>query len=295
MGSERDAMTSASSSTAAADGDGLMSVRRRWSFRGYFRALWHRREFAAYMPIEELRAQHMNTALGNLWHLLNPLLLTGVYYLIFGVLLNVDRGVDNFVTFLTIGVFTFHYTQKSIVASAKSIAHNEGLIRSLIFPRAILPLGSVVAQTVALGPAIAIVLFVALVTGVSPHWTWFVLVPLFAVQMMFNFGGSLLLARLTYRYRDLENLLPYVFRLAFYGSGVLYPVAIFVQGDLLRTLFDVNPLFGFVTIARWSIMGQQAPDAVNPVLLTSVGVWTVVGLIVGFVVFLRGEQEFGRA
>src|SRR5688572_2784464 len=106
----------------------------------YLKALWVRREFAIAIPTAELQAQHRNTVLGGLWHLLNPLLQMGVYYLVFGVILDVNRGVDNFLGFIAIGVFTFHFTTKSVTAGAKAITSNEGLIRAIMFPRAILPL-----------------------------------------------------------------------------------------------------------------------------------------------------------
>lgn len=277
------------------DVEGLTSVWRRWNLRGYLKAVWERRQFAAHMPIEQLRAQHMNTVLGNLWHLLNPILLTAVYYLIFGVVLDITRGgIENFVSFLTIGVFTFHYTQKSVISGAKSVSSNEGLIRSLVFPRAILPFGAVIGQTVALVPAIVVMLAVALVTGVRPDVTWLGLLPMFALQAVFNLGGGLLLARPTYHFRDIENMFPYVFRLAFYGSGVLYPVSRFVEEGPLRIIFDLNPLFGFVAIARWLIMGSESGEEMRGMLIGSVVGWTVIGLVIGFMVFTRGEQEFSR-
>lgn len=288
-------MRSASPNGGPKSGQGLRSAARRWTVRGYLRAIWARREFAAHMPMEELRAQHMNTALGNLWHLLNPLLLTGVYYLVFGVLLDVTRGgLDNFVAFLTIGVFTFHYTQKSVLSGAKSIISNEGLIRSLIFPRAILPLGSVIAQTIALGPAVCIMLFVAIGTGERPLFQWMVLVPLFACQAVFNFGVSMVFARMMYRLRDVEQILPYVFRLAFYGSGVLYPVSVFVSEGPWRLLFNLNPLFGFVTTARWAVMSGEAGREINAIVVVSIITWSVLVLVFGFLFFIRGEREFGR-
>ncbi len=79
-----------------------------------------------------------DTLLGNLWHLGNPLLSVAVYYLIFGVVLGVTRGIDNYILWLSIGVFAFGLTTSTVLGGATSIASNKGLIRSIRFPRALL-------------------------------------------------------------------------------------------------------------------------------------------------------------
>jgi teichoic acid transport system permease protein len=77
----------------------------------YVRSVWARRDFATAVAVGEMRTQNMDTVLGNVWHILNPLLLIGIYYLVFGVILGLSErgGVDNFLAFLAVGVFMFHY------------------------------------------------------------------------------------------------------------------------------------------------------------------------------------------
>jgi teichoic acid transport system permease protein len=91
------------------------------SVRVYLRRLWERREYAWHVPRSDLRSQQMNTVLGNAWHLLNPILSIAVYYVIFGLVLQTDRGVTNFIAFLAVGVFVFQFTQKSTTSGSNSI------------------------------------------------------------------------------------------------------------------------------------------------------------------------------
>jgi teichoic acid transport system permease protein len=255
----------------------------------YLREIWARREFATAVPLGELRAQNMDTVLGNLWHLLNPLLLVAVYYLIFGVLLDTDRGVDNFLTFLTVGVFTFHYSRKSVLAGSRSLVSNEGLIRSIKFPRAILPIATVIGETVAYLPALALMLVVAVATGVEPRLSWLVLVPVLFVQGLFNLGLVFVVARVTTAFRDVQNLLPFVFRLLFYVSGILYLVDRFVDDPLVLTVFRLNPFYAFPTLNRFAVLGMVA----EPLVWVSALAWTSVLFVSGFVFFRAGEQEYG--
>lgn len=256
----------------------------------YLRALWQRRDFAVTVPLGELRAQHMDTVLGNLWHLLNPVLLVAVYFTVFGLLLDTSRGVDNFLAFLAVGVFVYQYSQRTTIAAAKSLPANEGLIRSIQFPRALLPASTVIGQTLAFIPAMAVMLIVAAATGEQPSVRWLLLGPIFLLQVAFNLGVALMVARLADSFRDVQNVLPFVFRLLFYLSGVLYLVDAWVGDPLLRRLFNANPLYAFVTLARSPILG----DPVSPELWVSASLWTGVVLPVGFAFFRAGEQRYGR-
>lgn len=256
----------------------------------YASALWAYRNLATLLPVEELRAQHFTTVLGNVWHLLNPLLLVAVYFLVFGVVLDGRGGVDNFLAFLTVGVFMFHFTQKSVTSASRSLASNSGLVQTLVFPRAILPLSSVLAQALALIPSIIVMLSIIALTGARPSLTWFLIIGVAAFQLLFNVGSAFIAARLTHRFRDVEQVLPYVFRLLFYGSGVLYSVDYYVGDVWWRLLFDLNPLYGFVSLARWVVLGEP----LNGLLLGSTLGWTLLIFVGGGWFFIRGEQEYGR-
>lgn len=256
----------------------------------YLRDVWNRREYAIEVPLSSVRAAHMNTLLGNLWHVINPLLLVGVYYLVFGVIIGTDRGIDNFLAFLAIGVFTFRFTQNAVQNCAGSIVGNDGLIRSIYFPRAILPLSVVVEQLLVLAPAVVVLLIITVLTGQPPMLSWLVIPAVFLLQAAFSLGAGFIAARVTDTFRDFQNLLPFVFRILFYLSGVLYSVDRYVESESLRRLFHANPMFAFITLARWALLGEPLPGSV---LLSAVA-WTAVLLTGGFLFFKAAEARYGR-
>ena len=88
------------------------------SLFNYVRHSWQRRHFAFAMPADKFRSRNQNTVLGNLWNLLNPLLTAGVYFLIFGVILNASRGIDNYFFWLFIWLFVFLLTQSTVMQGA---------------------------------------------------------------------------------------------------------------------------------------------------------------------------------
>ena len=255
----------------------------------YLADVWRRRDFAILVPVQDLRAQNMGSALGQLWHLLNPALMVAVYFLIFGVIIDTSRGVDNFLGFLIVGVVWFHLTQRVVQDAAVCIPRNLGLIRSVQFPRILLPAATVNGQTAAFVPALVLALAAVIATGERPSLRWLALIGVLAVQFVFNFGVALLVARIGAAMPDLRQLLPHVFRLLFYASGVIFSVDAFVTSEFWRRAFALNPLYDVITCARWCLLGEP----VDPWVVAGMLAWGVVLLVVGFAVFWRSDQRLG--
>lgn len=269
----------------------LFDVNAPQSLRSYLRDVWARREYLVAVPLGELRAQNFDTVLGNVWHVLNPLLQVGVYFLVFGMILNTSRGVDNFLTFLAVGVFMYRFTQRCGMKGAGAIVSNDGLIKSIHFPRLLLPAAIVVEMALAHVPAMLVMLLVALGTGEVPSLSWLILLVVFGLQLAFNLGLASFTARVTHVVRDFENTLPFLFRIVFYMSGIIYPVEQRITDPFLQRLFDLNPVFALVTIARGAVFGEPVSGVV---WLSALG-WSVVLLVAGLAFFKAGEHTYGRA
>ena len=271
------------------DADRLIDLSAAPSTAAYLREVWRRREFAVVVPAQDLRAQNMDTAMGQLWHLVNPALLVGVYFFIFGVVLDARRGVDNFLGFLIVGVVLFHLTQRVVQDAAVCMVRNLGLIRSIQFPRILLPVAAVNGQTFAFLPALGVALLALLATGERPSPRWLLLIVVLAAVYVFNLGAALLVARIGASVRDLQRLLPHLFRLLFYASGVIFSVDAFVTSEAWRRVFAANPVYDFITCARWSLLGADIDRSV----VVGLVVWCAVLPVVGFLAFRGGERRFG--
>lgn len=283
--------------SAAAPGEGLSRLGVTPPLWEYLGQVWHRREFAVENAVGELRSEHLDTALGNAWHLLNPILLIAVYYVVFDLILNATRGVTNFIGFLSVGIFAYQWAIKAITGGARSIVGNEGLIRSLQFPRSLLPISAVIKETVSFLPGIVVMLFVVLATGEGITTAYLMVVPVFALQFLFGLGAALLVARSAHQFRDTLNVLPFLFRLVFYGSGILYAVDerfhdVFEQ-TWVQVVFLVNPFYCIVTLWRDALMTTQAATNLGWMWL-SLSVWSIGLFVVGVLVFRAGEWEYGR-
>lgn len=257
----------------------------------YLRDVWSRRSYIWYVSVNELRSRQITNVLGNLWHLLNPALSIGVYYVIFGLLLKTTRGVDNFLLFLTVGLFVFQFTQKATTDGAKSIIGNAGLLRGIKFPRAILPITSTITEFLASLSTFALMFVILLIGGESPRLTWLLFPVVVLAQLVFNLGSAMVAARMTTHFRDTTQILPFVFRLLLYASGVIYNVDAYVENNPgVDLLFTLNPMYCFLTTARWCVFGGD----LRLRIVVSGLVWATALLAAGFVWFRAGEERYAR-
>lgn len=280
----------APSPAAAAGSHVLYPLGGRPSLPAYGRALWARRDFVLALPMSQLRSRNADTVLGSAWHLLNPLVLAATYFFVFGVLLEARRGVDNFVGFLVIGLFVFHYTQKCVTRGAAAMVSNDRMIRSLNLPRAVYPVAGVLSETLSHLPAVALLFALMGATGEEPHASWLLVVPLLVVQAAFSLGLALWAARLTFHFRDVQNLLPFVLRLWLYVSGIFFTVDRLPEG-WVRAVFENNPAQVFLSLNRDALLHGSTDGGEWALVL----LWSSALLVTGIAYFWAGEDEYGRA
>jgi len=265
----------------------VLGGRRPW--RQDLPELWQRRHFAWALARSEVRARHLDSALGQLWQVLNPAFMISVYFVIFGVVLDARRGVEHYVTFLVAGVLVFRFAQDIVTGCAQTLNRNMGLLRSIQFPRSVLPVSVALGQLLTLLPGLVLVLVVAAVDGVRPGWelAFLPLVVLGAGAMALGFG--FIVARAASTVPDVGQLLPHVFRVLLYVSGVLFSVDVMIDTAWVRDLFAVNPFYCAITAARWAILGVPTPASVG----ISLALWSGAALVVGATWFRRGEHRYG--
>jgi teichoic acid transport system permease protein len=272
---------------------GLTRSTARPSLREYIGLLWERRHFIVAFATARNIAMYTSSRLGQVWQVLTPLLNAGVYFLLFGLLLKTNRGVENFTAFLVTGVFVFTFTQRSVQNGAQSISGNLALIRALHFPRACLPLSFTLVEFQQLLVSMAVLVAIVLLTGEPITLAWLALIPALFLQMLFNIGASLVMARVGAQIQDVTQLLPFVTRTWFYISGVFYSIEYFTRNapDVVRVLLSVNPAAVYIDLFREALLLEHNPISHAWWLGAA---WAVVALVGGFVYFWRYEEKYGR-
>ncbi|MDN4483522.1 ABC transporter permease [Demequina lignilytica] len=280
---------------AVAEDAGLPRVGARAPFVAYMRELWTRRHFASTMARFRVEATMAENRLGLAWVVLNPLLQAAVYGLIFGVIMSSDSRPPKFIPFLVTGFFIFTYFSKSFSQGAKSISGNLSLVRSLAFPRMLLPISAVMRQLYELVPMLAVLAVILIGFGEFPDWTWLLMVPILVLMTMFNTGIALIAARLTVHVRDVSQLIPIITRIIFYMSGIFYSLELVLAPPKhpawLLQVAQLNPVHAFIELSRGAL--QESQDV--PAVLWLVASVAAVGFLAfGLVFFWRAEERYGR-
>lgn len=273
---------------------GLPKLGGRPRLTVYLRQLWGRRFFCFGLARARFRSQNEQDRLGIGWIVLRPLINAAVYGFIFGLLLPKETRQANFVASLVVGVFIFQFFAACLTDGAKSITGNSGLIRSLHFPRAVLPIATVIEQLLALVPMLVVMLAVALFTGEPVRPDWLKLVPALALMTLFCTGIAMIAARLTIHIRDITQLIPFLTRLVFYLSGIFYKPppkdATGGQGVLAQVL-EWNPVHVFISLVRDAVIVGEPAGAATWRRAVGFG---LVFFVAGFLYFWRAEERYGR-
>lgn len=270
---------------------GLFSLNSPVSSEAYVADIWKRRDFVVSLPIEELQSQHLDTFLGNIWHLFDPLISAAIYYLVFGVFLGVGAETDNYILWLVIGVFTYDLTASTISGGAKSIFGRQGLMRSFRFPRAIVPISNALGHLLSFSFQFLVIAVCTFATGIGPSRRWLLIPLVVLLHTAFNLGGSFIAARLNDSFRDVQEIVPFILRLLRYTTGVMFPVEkFFGKNVLIDFIVSANPLVQLINFYRWVLIGTDLNIGLSIVAVIE----SVLILWFGFRFFRVAEYRYGK-
>jgi teichoic acid transport system permease protein len=272
---------------------GLKRVGTRPPLPTYIREAWRRRHFATELAKSKVIASSAENRLGLLWELLNPILLATVYYFAFGLLLGTHKDNPDFEGFLLCGVLSWYFINRSIRSGASAVTGNRNLVRSLHFPRIILPISVVLRQFFAFYSNFAVIIVVVLIKGEGFRWQW-VMAPIDLILMAgFSSGAAMIAAWATSRWRDINDLLPFVLRMWMYFAGIFFDVHVRYKHapHFIQVLAYYNPAACYLEIMRHSFLHTVPVDKL--VYMWAV-IWAIVFLIIGTLVFWRAEERYGN-
>jgi teichoic acid transport system permease protein len=283
---------------------GLTQSAARPTLRHYIADVWQRRTFIWNFASAKTSSMYTSSRLGQLWQVLTPLLNVLVYFLIFGLLLGTSRGVSSFMPFLVTGVFIFTFTQRSITAGAKSVSANLSLIRALHFPRASLPFSYVIIELQQLLFSMVVMFGIIFAFGEPPMWSMLLIVPILMLQLVFNMGCSLVMARIGAFTPDVQQLLPFIMRTWLYMSGVIFWLPNFehkfAQHPWLLELIKANPGYVYLELSRVVLIKSYNGDLAKKhwddttQLWWYAIAWAIIAFVLGFWYFYRAEERYGR-
>lgn len=251
----------------------------------YWKSLWSRRTFISEYSRSELREQHFDSVFGQLWLVLNPLLLSAVYFLLIVII----GGSSDSIRYahLTATLFLFYLVANSLTGGVKSITAGQRLILNTAFPRIMLPISAVVIAIFKFLPTLVVFLVIRTLVGLPFSWQMLWAFPVLLIAMLLALGLAITISCINVYFRDISSFLPYLTRTLLYLSPILYEAS--ALKPQLLAIEVVNPLFPLLDSWSRALVHGQAPQASS--ILAALA-WAVGILIIGTYFFLSREREF---
>lgn len=253
--------------------------------RDYLRSLWRRRTFIAEFSRSDLREQNYGSVFGQLWLILNPLLLSAVYFLLIYVI--GGSSDSNRFGHLTASLFLFYLIANSLTGGVKAITSGQRLILNTSFPRIMLPISATVIALFKFIPTLIVFAVIHQIIGLQYSWQMFWAIPILLIALVMALGMAILISCINVYFRDISSMLPYLTRSLLYLSPILYEATNI--SDRIKSLEIANPIF--FLLDSWSrvVVHGEAPSTYGLIHAT---VWALSIFIVGTYFFLSRERDF---
>jgi lipopolysaccharide transport system permease protein len=254
-----------------------------------FRNIWQRREVLFYLVKYELKAENKNKVLGFLWSFIDPLLLLVTY--IFLVDFIFKAGGPQFRILLFCALISWRWFTSSLSGSVSSVTSKVGLVRTVRFPLAILPLTKIISGFFdwMFGFVILLPMLFIFEAHFSVNMLW--LPVLLLIQLIGTIGASLIFAVLGTYLSDLTNIIQFALRLLFYLSPVMYSVQERIPERYQTLYWFVNPFAGLLESYKNILVRGSPPSEYVGV---AAGIAVVV-FVVGLWYFARDEHKLVKA
>ncbi len=259
-----------------------------------FKEIWQYRDLMMLFVKRNIITQYKQTILGPLWYVIQPLMTTVMYMVVFGGIAKISTDGLPQPLFYLAGISFWQYFADCLTKTSNTFVNNAGIFGKVYFPRLVTPLSDVISNLVRFGIQFALFLIVYLYyfiftdANIQPN-LYALLLPVLVIMLAgLALGFGILFSSMTTKYRDLQLLLSFFVSLWMYATPVIYPLST-ITNEKLRLVMQLNPLTGIVEFFKYGMLGVGNHEWW--MLGYSFG-FMVVLLAIGIIVFNKVQKSF---
>jgi len=265
---------------------------KRHIFELNLKEIWEYRDLLLLFVRRDFVARYKQTILGPFWFILNPLLSTLIYTLIFSRVANIPTDGIPPILFYLSGLVCWQYFAACLSGTSNTFLANVGIFGKVYFPRLVTPLSIIISSLVQLivqFGLLAVIMLIYLAKGMPPKINEYaLLIPLIILVLAFMaLGVGIIISSATTKYRDLSNFMTFGVQLWMYATPIIYPVSSVPQN--LQFIVRYNPVAPLIEAFKFGLTGAGSISWGG--ILYSL-VFTLVLLILGIIIFNKVEQSF---
>lgn len=256
-------------------------------------AVWKYRDLLFLLVKRDFVSAYKQTILGPIWFLVQPILTTITFTIIFGNLAKISTDGVPPVLFYMAGITLWTYFSECLNKTSTTFIANASIFGKVYFPRLIMPLSVLVSSMLKLGVQFMLFVLVWIFylntnNSFTPNWQYLWLLPFLVLLMAFlGLGFGLLISSMTTKYRDLTFLVGFGIQLLMYASPIVYPLSIVSEN--VRFYLLLNPITPIIESFKFIFLGNAFFSWGS--LLYSLS-FAVVLLIISIIVFYKVEKSF---
>jgi lipopolysaccharide transport system permease protein len=236
---------------------------------------------------------YKQTILGPLWYIIQPLVNTLVFTIIFGKVAKISTdGTEPFLFYMA-GTISWGYFATCLSATSNTFVKHSDIFSKIYFPRLTVPISNVIISLLQFGIQFLVFMgfllyFIWQGADIQPNYYFILAIPLFLLQMaVMGLGYGVLISSVTTKYRDLTFAMTFLVQLWMYATPVVYPLSI--VPEKYRIFAVMNPMTSIVESFRMAFLGKSSIEPFHIAISVTV---TILVFIVGLIMFSRIEKTF---
>jgi lipopolysaccharide transport system permease protein len=266
---------------------GTIEIKASQRSRIDWQEIWLYRELFYFFAWRDIKVRYRQTVIGAAWALIQPVLSTGVFIIIFNIIAGIQSADIPYPVFAYLGMLYWNLFSRGLDTVSNSFLANQGVLSKIYFPRLIPPLSALIVGLVDFVVASSFFIVILIIYGLLPPLSFFIaIVPAIIMVTSTAFGAGLFFASLNVKYRDVRTALPFLVQLAFFLTPVIYPVSLVPVR--FQHLIYLNPVAGALTLVRDSLSGKPI-NWIGTAVSCSI---IILFIILGIWYFKKVEKKF---
>lgn len=258
-----------------------------------FNEVWRYRDLMLLLVKRDFIAQYKQTVLGPVWHLIQPILTTLMFLLVFSNIAKIPTDGIHPIVFYLSGIVVWNYFSLCLLNISNTFLTNANIFGKVYFPRLVMPLSVSLSNLIRFGIQFMLLMGAMIwfhFKGYPIHLTFkWVAIPLLVILVAgIALGLGIIISSFTTKYRDFAVLLTFAIQLGVYATPIAYPMS-YLRGRSYETVIKLNPLSSIVETFRY-VLFDKGTFNVGDLLYSTV--FMIVLVLVGIILFNRIEKKF---
>lgn len=262
-------------------------ISRNPSFKQELLSLGSYKELFLALSWRNIKVHFQVLPLGITWAILNPIILSFIYYLIFSG--NLEGADKSYFLFVFSGVILWNFFAGALSLGVMSFIQDDDLVKKQYFPRFILPNTVLASKAIDLILSLFVLIGIMMIQGAEINLIRFFVFSTVSVLMLFLVTSGIMMpiSALAVRFRNIPSFLPFMIHVVFFTSSAMYEPSLLIDNEILSWVFKINPVTGICNVFRMGIM-ESSFDLLNVLLYLF---WSVLIFLAGLALFWFNNRK----